>query len=99
MDFCGIFRVSGVDATSRDFRVGGDCEAGEFEVLAGLRAEEIPGVGRLSGWLGLERENGNDDRCLGIDRAQRKRFLKNTHDLAGDLLGVKTRALQPPTIH
>jgi hypothetical protein len=73
-DFGGIFRVSGADAMSRDFRVGDDCEAGESEALVGMRAREIPGFGRLPRWLRLKRENWNDDRCLGIDRAQRKRF-------------------------
>jgi hypothetical protein len=73
-DSGGIFWVSRTDATSSNSRVGGDCEAGEFRALAGMWAGEIPGVEQLPRWLGLKRENGNDDRCLGIDRAQRKRF-------------------------
>jgi hypothetical protein len=68
-DSGGIFWVSSTDATSSNSRVGGDCEAGEFRALAGMWAGEIPGVERPPRWLGLKRENGNDDRCLVIDRA------------------------------
>jgi hypothetical protein len=65
-DFGGIFRISSTDATSSDSRVGGDCGAGEIGALAiaGMRAGEIRGVGRLPRVARVEKGRRHDDRVL-----------------------------------
>jgi hypothetical protein len=52
------------------------------------------GAGGVHGTRAEGRGEGKDDRGFGETIELNGKVLKNTRDLAGDLLGVKMRALQ-----
>jgi hypothetical protein len=56
----------------------------------------VGGPGGIRGTRAGGRGQGKYDRGFGETIELSGKVLKNTHDLASDLLGVKTRALQTP---
>jgi hypothetical protein len=63
-------------------------------VVVRVMAGKMGGASGVRGTHAEGRGEGKDDRGFGEMIELSRKVLKNTRDLAGDLLGVKTRALQ-----
>jgi hypothetical protein len=70
------------------------CDTTRRAVVARVMAGGMGSAGGIRGTRAEGRGQGKDDRGFGETIELSGKVLKNTHDLAGDLLGVKTRALQ-----